>query len=223
MWVAPSPLKKSVPEQGFLQMCLNSYWSGARLGMGKRKGWMCNPHLFRHWPPKVLCLRDAPFRGDLGQDWNNNLKSLPSCWRKLKAYFVPSPHTWIKQTVSQACERGEDSAAPHRREETPLPSSHSHLLLRAAEGQTWESTLSITVCLIRFLRGSHQKQSGPLGKKNIKANMSLLTTEVMWKTLIDFNFSRKWPNITVKLMDLREWHFASCNAKQQIKLSCFLL
>lgn len=206
MWVAPSPLKKTVPEQGLLQMCLHGYWSGERLGMGKRKGWMCNPHLFWHWPPKVLRLQDAPFRGDLGQGWNKKLKSLPSCWRKLKAYFVPSPHTWIKQT-----------------EETLLPSSHSHLLLRAAEGQTRESTLSITVCLMRSLRGSHQKQSAPLGKKNIKANMSLLTTEVMWKTLIDFNFSRKWPNITVKLMDLREWHFASCNAKQQIKLSCFLL
>lgn len=164
-----------------------------------------------------------PFRGDLGQWWNNKLKSLPRYGRRLMAYFVPSMHTWIKQTLLKVSKNGEDSAASHRQEETPLPSSHSHLLLHAAKGQTQESTLSITVCLIRPLRWSQQKWFAPMGKKNIKANMSLLTTEVMWKTLIDFNLSRKWPSITVKLMGLSEWHFACCNAKQQIKLSCFLL
>lgn len=34
--------------------------------------------------------------------------------------------------------------------------------------------------------------------------MSLLTTEVMWKTVIDFTLNRKQPNMTVKVMDLSE-------------------
>lgn len=117
---------------------------------------MYNLHPFKHWLPKVLCLWDPPFRGDLGQGWNNKLKSLPRYWRRLKAYFVTSPDTWINWTVLQACKRGKGLTAPHRWKETPLPLGHSHLLLRADKGQTQESTLSIAVCLIRTLRGSHQ-------------------------------------------------------------------
>lgn len=185
--------------------------------MGTEKGWTQSPPVLA---PKIMSLR-CPFQKWTCLGWN--LQSLPRYWRQLKAYLIPSLHMRIKWMAWQACKRDEDLAAPHRWEETPLLSSHSHLLLQAAKGQTWESTLSIMVCLIRPLKGSQQKWFAPLGKRNTKENMSLLTAELVWKTLIDFNFSRKWPSITVKLMDFNEWHFACHNAKQEVKSSCFLL
>lgn len=56
-------------------------------------------------------------------------------------YFVLSPHTWVKWTVSQACKRDKNLTALCRFEEAPLPPAHSYLLLCDAKGQTQESIL----------------------------------------------------------------------------------
>lgn len=145
MWVAPSPLKKSVLEQWLLQISLHSYWARERLGMGKTKDWMYSAT--KALAPKLLHLQDAPFKVNLGLRGINKLKSQSRCWRRLKGYFVSSLPTWIKQTVLQACKRGEDLTSSHRWGKTPLPSGHSCHLLLVPKDQTQESTLSIMVCL----------------------------------------------------------------------------
>ena len=98
MWVAPSPLKISVPEQGLLQMSLHSYWSREGLGMGKRKGWMYNLHPFRHWSPKVLCLCSCAAL-PWATFWCQDQPILCSCavsWDNVWYFLILATVQWVR-------------------------------------------------------------------------------------------------------------------------------
>lgn len=81
MWVALFPLKKSVPMKGLLEIPLQSYWFGERLGMEKRWGWVYNFHPSQHWPPNLIHLQAVCFRDKGSKNPWNLWQSIREHWR----------------------------------------------------------------------------------------------------------------------------------------------